>query len=91
MRFAQQAHRDNHVRVVHLKIKQYRCKLCDTYYANTGNLEEHIGTKHLGFRNSKEWRRNKAANKTAAKSHEAYEYVKHWQDADWQLKDAANQ
>jgi len=74
-KFAQKAHLTTHIRVTHLKIKQYRCKICSTAFSNTGNLEEHIGIKHLGFKDGKEWRKHKPANKHLAKQHEAYEYT----------------
>ena len=57
----------------------FRCTLCDTFFSNTGNLEEHIGIKHMGYKNSQEWRvaKKDVAVKQAAKNHEAYEYIKH--------------
>ena len=53
----------------------FRCKICNTPFSNTGNLEEHIGIKHLGFKDGKDWRKNKPANKHLVKQHEAYEYT----------------
>ena len=83
-KFVQPVHLDVHIRVVHLKIKQYRCKPCDHAFSNTGNLEEHIAVKHMGYKNGKEWRVAKKDNrvKQSAKEHEAYEYIPHWKDPD---------
>ena len=42
----------------------------------------------MGFQNAKEWRvaRKDVQIRQRAKNHEAYEYIKHWQDND-QIKD----
>ena len=59
-----------------------RCTLCDTFFSNTGNLEEHIAIKHMGYKTSQEWRVAKKDDsvKQTVKDHEAFEYIKHWKD-----------
>ena len=76
LKFAEKSQVDRHVRTVHLKIKQYRCKICDTFFVEIGNLKEHIGIKHMGYANSKEWRRPENKDvRTSASSHPAYEFI----------------
>ena len=71
-----------HFKLKHLNIKEYRCKICDLKFSNTSNLKEHIGIRHLGYANGKEWRKpeNKAVRIETA-NHEAYEYIQFkWKD-----------
>ena len=51
-------------------------------FGNTGNLKEHIGIKHLGYANAKEWRKSENKNvRDKVTKHEAYEYIPFkWKD-----------
>ena len=70
-----------HIKVVHLNIREYKCRICDTKFSNKPNLLEHIGIKHMGYKDGKEWRKpeNVEARKSAA-FHEAFE---HCPDKEW--------
>ena len=65
-----------HIKAVHLKIKEYRCTLCNVQYTHRCNLQEHIGLRHMGYKDAREWRRpeNKEVRKSATQ-HEAFEYI----------------
>ena len=59
-----------HINIVHMKVKAYRCKICDVYYANGKNLAVHIASKHMGM-NQKEAK----GKQRAGRRHEAFEYL----------------
>jgi len=59
-----------HEEAVHLKIKHYRCKLCNTLTANAYNLTYHIAMRHLGLKKSEV-----KANWHLAKNHDAFEFL----------------
>ena len=74
--FLKVQHMERHVKVVHEKIRQYRCRLCDIYFSIEPNLKEHIGVKHMGFKSGKQWR--EPANKEtrmASIQHKAYQFI----------------
>ena len=81
-KFASPIHLRTHYKAIHLKIREYRCKICDLKFGNTGNLKEHIGIKHLGYANAKEWRKSENKNvRDKVTKHEAYEYTPFkWKD-----------
>ena len=81
-KFASPIHLRTHYKAIHLKIREYRCKICDLKFGNTGNLKEHIGIKHLGYANAKEWRKSENKNvRDKVTKHEAYEYIPFkWKD-----------
>ena len=65
-----------HIKTVHQKLRQYRCKVCNIFFSQGPNLAEHIGVKHMGYKSAKEWRspENKYARQ-ACSNHEAYEFI----------------
>merc|ERR1719262_254456 len=75
-RFATHSQLRTHIKAVHLKLKPYRCKICNIKFAHVCNLQEHIGLRHLGFKDTKEWRlpENKET-RTSALKHEAFEFT----------------
>ena len=75
-------HLINHIKAVHRKVKEYGCKICQLRFNNIGNCKEHIGLKHMGFKDAKEWRLKENADiRKSAETHQAFEYVP---DQEWQ-------
>jgi len=73
-KFSQPGHLGTHIRVIHLKVKTHRCIICDTWYSQSNNLIEHIAIKHMGFKDGKEWRKNKTRDlHLHARNHPAFE------------------
>jgi len=75
-------HLINHIKAVHRKVKEYGCKICHLRFNNKGNCKEHIGLKHMGFKDAKEWRlKENAEVRKSAETHQAYEYIP---DQEWE-------
>ena len=69
-RFSNKYHLESHIQTAHLKIKSFKCKVCNTLFSKAVNLTYHIGVKHLGF--TAELAK---ANRHLARAHEAYEVL----------------
>merc|ERR1712111_72581 len=74
-------HLKRHIKVVHKGTKQYRCKICGTFYSKSTNLTEHIGLKHLNYKDSKTWRLPENRDvRHAAVRHDAFQFIPSGED-----------
>ena len=79
--FCTPAQVDNHVKIVHLKIKEARCTICNTLFGLKNNLDEHIAIKHMGFKDAKHWRRCKNNEEVErVRAHPAFEFMPYPKD-----------